>query len=196
MLGTATHRNGSIHRTDASYSAAIGGWILGGIMIETETFSRAHDASLRRALRDDVASMAHVYVRSQQRVGTAADRHGITYDAVEQWMLKALLQDEIWLLEREHREIVGLVAMTRNELDVLDVDPHLQGRGYGTRLIELAKAKRPGGLVARVSQRRGDASRFLRHHGFVPVGAAVGGVETLVWGAMRSTVLRGQPSHL
>ena len=143
----------------------------------------AQDATLRRASRDDVDRMARTFVRSQERVGSLADRHGITVDKVSQWMLKALLHDELWLLEREYGEIAGVLALSGDDLDVLDVEPQLRGRGYGTRLLEVAKRRRPGGLVARISARRTEARSFLLQHGFAFAGSAgPEGLETFVWG--------------
>ncbi len=103
-------------------------------------------------------------------------------DAVEQWMLKALLTEEILLLEYEHGEMVGVVALSGDEIDVLDVEPHLQGRGYGSRLVSVAKSKRPGGLVARISNGRPAAQQFLSHHGFESTSHAGSGYATLTWG--------------
>jgi len=161
----------------------------------TATFDMvmSQDATFRRATSEDVPGLARTYVRSQERAGAAADRNGITLGAVTQWMRKALLLDEIWMLEREFGEVAGLVAVTGRELDVLDVEPNLRGRGYGSRLVEMAKRQRPGGLIARVSAHRVEARRFLFHHGFEVTGPTRGaGVETLAWGPMRSRWQRGE----
>ncbi len=150
----------------------------------------AEDAVLRRACPDDITRMARVYVRSQHHDGTAADRHGITQETVSRWMLRALQLDEIWLLERSYGEIVGLLALTGGEIDILDVEPTLRRRGYGTRLMDAAKSLRPGGLSAWIGQGRPSARSFLAGQGFVTLGTRSNGIEKLIWGPSSDRLLR------
>jgi ribosomal protein S18 acetylase RimI-like enzyme len=51
----------------------------------------------------------------------------------------------------------------------LYLDPGSIGRGLGTRLLELAKARRPGGLQLWTFASNVRAQRFYERHGFTVV---------------------------
>jgi GNAT superfamily N-acetyltransferase len=73
-------------------------------------------------------------------------------------------------------DIVGFVAFAGSELKQLYIAPHMQGRGIGTRLLDVAKAQMPDGftLVTALDSRavqfyenrglqRGEVSRNPKH---------------------------------
>lgn len=146
----------------------------------------SHDrAVLRRARNDDAARIARVYIDSQRVNSTAASRASLDSAVVQRWVRTSVIHDEVWVLEEEFGRIVGVLALSGNEIETLDVDPAERRRGHGGRLLALAKSRRPGGLVARVGAGGHAARTFLTHHGFTapaaPAGAAATGPETLNW---------------
>jgi GNAT superfamily N-acetyltransferase len=123
-------------------------------------------AMLRRANPQDVTRMTRVVVESQRADRGAASRAIVQPSLVERWMRKAVIHDEVWVIEREYGEVAGVLALSGTQLDVLDVTPALRGKGFGRMLVDKAKARRPGGLRARMTGSGHDARRFLLHHGF------------------------------
>lgn len=76
-----------------------------------------------------------------------------------------ILQNQVWLaVERD--QIVGLLALTKGDLDQSYVDPRCQGRGIGTRLLDRAKELSPEGLTLYTHQRNERARAFYERRGF------------------------------
>jgi GNAT superfamily N-acetyltransferase len=137
---------------------------------------------MRRATTRDVNRLARVYVRSQHEDNSAAGRDGITQETVASWLGKAVASGEVWLLERQYGEFAGVLALSGDELDMLDVAPDLRGRGFGAQLMEQAKSRRPGGLIANVADSRHHARAFLTYHGFHAMRVTLPGIEEFAWG--------------
>ena len=126
---------------------------------------------LRRARGEDAAHIARLYIASQGVDSTAASRAALDPAVVQRWVRASVLHDEVWVLEEEFGRLSGILVMSGNEVEALDVDPSQRRRGRGARLLGAAKARRPGGLVARVAAGRTGARTFLEHHGFTDAGA-------------------------
>jgi ribosomal protein S18 acetylase RimI-like enzyme len=62
-----------------------------------------------------------------------------------------------------------MMALSSEMLDQLYVVPGWTGRGIGSRLIELAKSRRSGGLDLYTFQLNAGARRFCERHDFVEV---------------------------
>jgi len=62
--------------------------------------------------------------------------------------------------------VVGYLAMQDAYIDRLYVDPMEQRRGWGSRLIELAKRMHPMGLRLHTHQANHPARAFYERHGF------------------------------
>ena len=72
---------------------------------------------------------------------------------------------EVWLAERGP-ELVGLLVLERDHIAHLYVAPADQNRGLGSRLLELAKQRRPRHLDLLTAERNLAARRFYERHGF------------------------------
>lgn len=143
------------------------------------------NVTLRRASLNESDRLARLYLDSQRHVGTAASRGALKDDVAQRWLRKAVIHNEVWVLERQFEEsaqLAGMLALTENELDLLDVHPQHRGRGYGEMLIAHAKKRRPGGLRARLSHGKHDARAFLVRHGFTPQKHQSTPWEDLLWG--------------
>ena len=126
---------------------------------------------LRRARSEDASHIARLYVASQGVDGTAASRAALNPSVVHRWLRTSVLHDEVWVLEEEFGRLSGLLVISGNEVEALDVEPSQRRRGRGARLLGVAKSRRPGGLVAQVGAGRTAARTFLEHHGFTDAGA-------------------------
>jgi chorismate mutase/L-amino acid N-acyltransferase YncA len=73
---------------------------------------------------------------------------------------------EGWLAE-ETGEQVGFLVLQGDWLHSLYVHPRSAGRGVGGALLELAKARRPGGFCLWVFESNAAARAFYEHHGLV-----------------------------
>ena len=142
-------------------------------------FQATDHIALRRARSEDAARIARLYVDSQTVNSTAASRASLDPATVQRWVRTTIIHDEVWVLEEEFGRLAGVVALSGNEVEALDVDPALRRRGLGRRLLAQAKARRPGGLRARLSQGHGPAHAFLLHHGFTE--ASTGNGTVLNW---------------
>jgi len=144
------------------------------------------NVSLRRATLGESDRLARLYLDSQRHVGTAASRGALNDDVAQRWLRKAVIHNEVWVLERTYEEfaqLAGLLALSDDELDILDVHPQHRGRGYGNLLITHAKKRRPGGLRARLSHGKHDERAFLVRHGFTPRKHQTTPWEDLLWGS-------------
>ena len=121
---------------------------------------------LRRATAGDAAEIAELFLASFKSTYDFPLAHDD--DNVRRWIADVLLPtDETWIASAEDGAIVGLMALTADMLDELYVAPGLLGRGIGSRLVELAKERRPGGLDLYTFQVNRRARTFYERHGFV-----------------------------
>jgi len=118
---------------------------------------------IRAARADEMDALAALFVRA---------RGSMTYvPPVPEEHLPLIAKiisghDEVWLAEDEGR-ILGFLAIDREMLEKLYVEPDVQNRGVGTALLTKAKALRPEGFVLWVFQKNEGARRFYERHGFV-----------------------------
>ena len=75
---------------------------------------------------------------------------------------------EIWVAD-DGGALVGLLVLDTAFLDQLYVVPERQGEGIGTALLELAKARRPGGFALWVFTVNAPAIRLYERHGMAVV---------------------------
>ncbi len=69
-------------------------------------------------------------------------------------------------LDEATNQVVGMMAVGGSELDQLYIHVDYQGRGIGTRLLNLAKALSPGTLLLYTFAVNQPAQRFYEKHGF------------------------------
>jgi predicted N-acetyltransferase YhbS len=127
--------------------------------------SERDDVAIRAAVQDDAGAIADVYLASFR------DRYDFplahTDEQVRHWIREILLpQDEVWVATDSGGSVVALMALTSNMVAQLYVAPGWTGRGIGSRLITLAKARRPDGLELYTFLVNVGARRFYARHGF------------------------------
>jgi GNAT superfamily N-acetyltransferase len=126
------------------------------------------EVSVRRARQDDADAIADVFLASF----AATYRFPLAHsdEQVRRWIPEILLPtEEVWVVTDPDEAVVALMALSSEMLGQLYVAPGWTGRGIGSRLIELAKSRRPDGLDLFTFQVNAGARRFYERHGFVEV---------------------------
>ena len=139
------------------------------------------DVDIRRASADDAHAVADVWLRSfAQALPTVRRAHS---DAeVRAWIGRVVVPPPTRSDSREATEsqretwvatiggaVAAMMVLHDGEIDQLYVDPDVQGRGLGGRLVELAKRRSPSGLALWTFEVNHSAQRFYERHGFVAV---------------------------
>jgi ribosomal protein S18 acetylase RimI-like enzyme len=131
----------------------------------SEAATESADVAIRPATAADEAGVADVYLAAFHATYAFPLAH--TDDQVRAW-LRGIVADEdrTWVAEAGG-QIVGMMVLDEGGIDQLYVDPAWHGRGLGSRLVELAKGRRPDGLALYTFQVNDRARRFYERHGFV-----------------------------
>ena len=126
------------------------------------------DFEVRPARHDDAEAIADVYLASFTATYGFPQAH--SDQQVRRWIAEILLPTEdVWVVAAPDRAVVAMMALSSEMLDQLYVAPQWTGRGIGSRLIALAKSRRPGGLDLYTFQVNAGARRFYERLGFVEV---------------------------
>ena len=122
---------------------------------------------IRRATAGDAEAVATVYVRARQHAVPDIPPFVGPVRGVHAWMVGVVRRgDEVWVAETEDGALVALMLLEGEWIEQLYVDPSWTSRGIGTRLLEVAKRSRPGGLQLWTFQSNRGAQRFYERHGF------------------------------
>jgi len=126
------------------------------------------DVELRTAAAADAGAIADVYLASFRATYDFPITH--SDEQVRQWIADVVLPtQEVWVAVTTRGEVVALLALTPDMIDQLYVAPAWTGGGIGSRLVALAKARRPGGLDLYTFQVNARARRFYARCGFTEV---------------------------
>ena len=124
--------------------------------------------AIRQATQADADAIADVYRASF--AATYAFPRAHSDDEVRRWVAEVLLRTrEVWVATVPHQAVVAMMALTPDMVDQLYVAPGWTGHGIGSRLIGLAKERRPEGLDLYTFQVNAGARRFYERHGFAAV---------------------------
>ncbi|MFK0163106.1 GNAT family N-acetyltransferase [Rhizobium sp. NPDC090279] len=123
--------------------------------------------SLRKLDLADMPAAAAVHRASfNEQLPTLAGAHTPEED-VGFWSAVVFKDCQIWGAEADGR-LVGVIAFLEDWIDQLYVLPEVQGRGIGSRLLDVAKSAYPV-LSLWTFQRNEPARRFYLKHGFFVV---------------------------
>ena len=126
------------------------------------------DIELRPAGHDDADAIADVYLASFHATYDFPLAHND--QQVREWIAEVLVPtQEVWVASARDGSVVALMVLTADMLDQLYVAPGWTGRGIGSRLVALAKARRPGGFDLYTFQVNTGARRFYERHDFAEV---------------------------
>jgi GNAT superfamily N-acetyltransferase len=126
------------------------------------------DVRLRPAGVDDAGAIADVHLGSFKATYDFSLAHGD--EEVRGWIRDVLLlTQEVWVAAAFDGAVVAMMALASDMVSQLYVAPGWTGRGIGSRLLALAKARRPDGLDLYTFQVNTGARRFYERHGFVEI---------------------------
>ena len=124
--------------------------------------------TVRPAMQADADAIADVYLASF--AATYAFPRAHSDDEVRRWVAEVLLRTrEVWVATVPREAVVAMMALAADMVDQLYVAPGWTGHGIGSRLIGLAKERRPEGLELYTFQVNAGARRFYERHGFTAV---------------------------
>lgn len=128
----------------------------------------ATDLVLRAAAPHDVDAVAALYLATREAAVPAMPPQIHTPEEVRDHTGREIAQREVWVAtDGPDGAVVGFAVLADAWLDSLYVAPGRQGRGVGTALLTLAKARRPRGFALWVFASNEGARRLYRRHGLV-----------------------------
>ena len=96
-------------------------------------------------------------------------------DEVRTWLATEMLPShETWVATDPDERVVALLALSTSMIEQLYVAPDRIGAGIGSRLVALAKERRPTGLELNCFAVNHRARRFYERHGFIAVATGDG----------------------
>ncbi len=120
--------------------------------------------AIRRAVPADAPAVADVYLAAFH--STYDFRLAHTDDEVRGWIAEDVVpRMESWVAEEGGR-VIAMMVLDEAGIGQLYVDPPWHSKGIGSRLVELAKERRPDGLELYTFQVNERARRFYERHGF------------------------------
>jgi GNAT superfamily N-acetyltransferase len=129
---------------------------------------RADSAAVRRAGPDDAPAVADVLIRSRHASVGSIPGAIHSDDEIREWIKAVVIpEQEVWLAESDEGQVLAMLVLDGGWIDQLYVDPTWTGMRLGSRLVELAKSRRPGGLQLWTFVTNIGARRFYERHGFV-----------------------------
>ena len=167
-LGMAfDHETGPVVDDGVTYPSGVVYWI-------TAEQWRNRSIALRRATDDDADTVAGVHVAAFDATYEFPGVH--SDEEVRRWIRDVVLPtQEVWVATAPDGLVVAVMALDADMVEQLYVAPGWTGRGIGSRLLALAKERRPDGLELWTFQVNARARRFYERHGFVEVDRTDGG---------------------
>jgi len=128
-----------------------------------------HELVVRPGEPEDADVLAAVHLDARAAAPMPAGVHPA--HEVRAWLRTRLAEDEVWVVEdpSEAVPVLGYARLTPTWLDDLYVRPEAQGRGVGSLLLDLAKARRPAGFGLWVFESNAPARAFYARRGLVEV---------------------------
>ena len=127
----------------------------------------AADLTIRRAVPADAPAVGDVYLAAFKTTYDFPLAH--TDEECRDWLAEQVVpQMETWVAQIGRR-VVAMMVLDEAGIGHLHVDPLWHRHGIGSRLVALAKERRPGGLDLYTFQVNQRARRFYERHGFVLV---------------------------
>jgi GNAT superfamily N-acetyltransferase len=130
----------------------------------------ARPPTIRRAGPQDAVELADLFWRVREESVPNIPMIAHPRETVLPFVRDVLLRDfEVWVAVSERRLVGFLALMAPDHLGHLYLERAHTGHGLGSRLVELAKERFPGGLRLWAFESNEAAVRFYERHGFVAV---------------------------
>ena len=121
--------------------------------------------TIRRATRADADAVADVWLASFKAAYAFPAAH--TDEEVRGWVREEVVtREETFIAAEADGTVVGLMSLDGDDLDQLYIHPDHFDQGIGSRFVELAKERRPGGLGLYTFQVNERARAFYERRGF------------------------------
>jgi GNAT superfamily N-acetyltransferase len=129
---------------------------------------RVDSATPRRAGVQDARSVADVLIHSRRAAADAIPAAVHSDAETREWVRTVVIPErEVWLVEDADSRPLGVMVLDGDWVDQLYVEPGFTGMGLGSRLVELAKSRRPAGLQLWTFATNTAAQRFYLRHAFI-----------------------------
>ena len=129
--------------------------------------SAPQEHGIRRARRADSPAVTEVYLCSRRHAGPAIPPLVHGDEDVRQWVAEVVFEEhEVWMAE-DATMAIAMLVLGAASIEHLYVRPGHTGRGVGSRLVDVAKQRRPAGLDLWTFATNTGAQRFYERHGFV-----------------------------
>lgn len=126
------------------------------------------DDAIRRATIDDAEHVAEIFLdATKAAMPYLPEIH--TADEVRTWIRDVVLVDQEVHVATQGGSPVAFLSLTETEIEHLYVRPQYWRRGFGSRLLEYAKQRRPDGFHLWVFQKNERARAFYEARGLVLV---------------------------
>jgi ribosomal protein S18 acetylase RimI-like enzyme len=124
------------------------------------------DFTVAEAQPEDAAAIATVHLTSRQQAMPCLQR-AHTDDETRDYFARVVGdRRQAWWVVRYQGQVAAYMLIDGEDLDHLYVSPCWQGRGFGSALLDRAKALSPDRLVLRTFQRNEKARAFYEARGF------------------------------
>ena len=122
--------------------------------------------TIRRAEASDADAVGDVWLAAFKATYEFPPAH--PDEDVRRWLREEIVpREETFVAVEPDGRVVGFMSLGDDDLDHLYVSPDRHDRGIGSRFVELAKERRPGGLGLYTFQVNAKARRFYERRGFV-----------------------------
>jgi len=138
-------------------------------MEQTTEMNEPSAPVIRRVEDDDGLAAANVWLAARHASYPAIPAPIHTDDEVRSWFSEVLIpKGEVWVVV-ESAAVQAVMVLDNGWIDQLYVAPTATGKGFGARLLALAKDRSPGGLQLWTFESNLGARRFYERHGFLPI---------------------------
>ena len=122
--------------------------------------------TVAEAQREDAPAIVTIHLTSRQQAMPYL-RRAHTDDETQDYFARAVAdRSQAWWVVRHRGQVTAYMLIDGENLDHLYVSPCWQGRGFGSALLDQAKALSPGRLALWTFQRNERARAFYEARGF------------------------------
>ena len=122
--------------------------------------------TVAEAQPEDAPAIAAIHLTSRQQAMPYLQRAHTDDDTRDDFARVVGDRPRAWWVVRHRGEVAAYMLIDGENLDHLYVSPSWQGQGFGSALLDKAKALSPGGLLLWTFQRNERARAFYEARGF------------------------------
>jgi GNAT superfamily N-acetyltransferase len=136
--------------------------------------TKSHYFTVAEAQAEDAPAIAEIHLTARQQALPYLKR-AHTDDETRTYFAQVVVdRPRAWWVVRYQGQVAAYMLIDGEKLDHLYVSPRWQARGFGSALLDHAKALSPGRLIIWTSQRNERARAFYEARGFYSINATDG----------------------